>query len=109
MFAMYSKAGWDYRCEHPARAVAATSAARRADGSRASDTDHLHFHRSGLAQDAEDPFLVPRGALFGDVEAEAVVGEVPVQDRLSERGQTAREEERRERHRAPDEHARLEE
>src|SRR5258705_949182 len=90
MFGMYSSAGFSLRCEHPARSTGIASAARTSLGApgrqilgtaRGLDTDHLEVHWAGLAQDPEDPVLVPLGSVFGHEEPEPIVGEIPVQDR----------------------------
>src|SRR6266513_5493830 len=107
MLAMYSNAGWLFRCEHPANA----SIARRAGTprwNRALDTDHPEVDRRGLAQEGKGALLVPLRPGLRDVEAEAVVGEVPVQYRLVEARETARDEKGRQGHGSTDEHARLE-
>src|SRR6267378_2161455 len=117
MFGMYSSAGFSLRWEHPARSAGIAIAARTSLAApllrilrmpRALDTENLYFHRAGLAQDSQDPVLVPIGPVLGHEEPEPVVGQVPVQDRPLEVREATGQEERREGHRAPQQHAALE-
>src|SRR5258706_259608 len=107
MFGMSSNAGVLFLWEQPARSTA--TATTRADEERvhrvvALDTDHPHVHRAGPAQDPENPLFVPTGPVLGDIEPEAVIGEIAIEDRRLQIGETAREDECRQGHRPPEEH-----
>src|SRR6187401_1676068 len=101
MLGMYSIAVDCFRRSHP---VDATVSRRSAESARTrrSDTDHPDVLRVGSAEDVDDALLVPLGPDLGHPETEAVVREVPVEDRLSKVWKPAREEEGGERHRAAD-------
>src|SRR6266850_378671 len=107
MFGMYSNAGVLFLWEQPARSTA--TATTRADEERvhrvvALNTDHPHVYRAGPAQDPENPLFVPTGPVLGDIEPEAVIGEIAIEDRRLQIGETAREDECRQGHRPPEEH-----
>src|SRR2546422_4764951 len=111
MCGMYPSAGVLFLCEQPAtrvRAITTAAGAERLRRAVALYTDHPHFHGSGSPQDSENPLLVPARPVLGHVEAEAVVREIAVEDRRVQIGEAARQDERGQGHRSPEEHAAFE-
>src|SRR5439155_2021725 len=110
MFGMYSSAGSLFRCEQPATRASATTTAgtERLHRAVALNTDHPQIHGPGPSQDPENPLFVPAGPVLGHVEPEAVIGEIAIEDRALQIGEAARQDERGQGHRTPEEHAAFE-
>src|SRR5258705_11373576 len=112
MFGMYSIAVCCFRCPHPVAANATARAARsprrtrRAKRDR-SATDHPHVHGLRGAEELDRALLVPGGPGVRNEEAEAVVGQVAIEDRNLEIRQTPGDQKHRQGHGAAEQHARL--
>src|SRR5215467_514692 len=107
MLGMYSIAGSRFWCEHPARSATVTTTAIPVER-RPSDTDDPNVERFRRLQELDDPGLVPTRTRLRDPKREAIVREVPGQERLAVIRKPAGDKKGGEGHRSAEEHAALE-